>query len=60
MVVYKVSSMGYFGGVAKVSRGAWFREAWVEDDGLEWYYKFSDNDNNDNYLLSNNIAHEDR
>ena len=60
MVAYKVSSMGYFGGVAKVSRGPWFRDAWVEDDGLDWYYRFKDNEKNDVYLLSNNLAIEDR
>merc|ERR1719263_1872054 len=52
--------MGYFGGVAKVSRGPWFRDAWIEDDGLDWYYKFLDNDRNWCYLLSNNVAIEDR
>ena len=60
MVAYKVSSMGYFGGVAKVSRGPWFRDAWVEDDGLDWFYKFKDNEKKDVYLLSNNVAIEDR
>ena len=60
MVAYKVSSMGYFGGVAKVSRGPWFRDAWVEDDGLDWYYKFKDSNKGDVYLLSNNVAIEDR
>ena len=60
MVAYKVSSMGYFGGVAKVSRGPWFRDAWIEDDGLDWYYKFKDNENKNVYLLSNNVAIEDR
>jgi hypothetical protein len=60
MVAYKVSSMGYFGGVAKVSRGPWFRDAWVEDDGLDWYYKFKTNDKKDAYLLTNNVQIEDR
>ena len=58
--MYKVNSSGYFGGVAKVSRGPWFREFWVEDDGLEWYYSFRDNDGNVNYLLSNNVPIQDR
>jgi hypothetical protein len=39
-MLYKVNSMGYFGGYSKVSRGPWFREFWVEDDGLDWYYTF--------------------
>ena len=60
MVVFKVSGMGYFGGVAKVSRGPWFRDLFVEDDGLDWYYQFLDNDRNQVYLLSNNISLNDR
>ena len=52
--------MGYFGGVQKVSRGPWFREAIVEDDGLDWFYTFVDSDGKKCYLLSNNIAHQDR
>jgi hypothetical protein len=59
-MLYKIGSMGYFGGVAKVSRGPWFRDYFVEDDGLDWFYTFLDNDGNKNYLLSNNMAIEDR
>ena len=58
--MYKFDSMGYFAGVSKVSRGPWFRRIYVEDDGLEWYYTFLDNDGNKCYLLSNNIPVEDR
>ena len=53
-------AMGYFGGVAKVSRGPWFREFFVEDDGLDWFYSFLDNDGNKCYLLSNNLSIDDR
>ena len=60
MVLNKVSSMGYFGGVAKVSRGPWFREFWVEDDGLEWYYSTLNTDGTQVYLLSNNMTLKDR
>ena len=60
MVAFKVSTMGYFGGVAKQSRGPWFRDFFVEDDGLDWFYRFKDNDWNRVYLLSNNIALDDR
>ena len=33
-MLYKVSPFGYFSRVAKVSRGPWFQEHLVEDDGL--------------------------
>jgi hypothetical protein len=59
-MLYKVGSMGYFGGVAKVSRGPWFRDFWVEDDGLDWFYTFVNSDGQKCYLLSNNMAIEDR
>lgn len=59
-MLYKVGSMGYFGGVAKVSRGPWFRDYWVEDDGLDWFYTFMNSDGQKCYLLSNNMAIEDR
>jgi hypothetical protein len=59
-MLYKVTAMGYFGGVAKVSRGPWFKDYFVEDDGLDWFYTFLDSDNNKCYLLSNNIQFEDR
>ena len=52
--------MGYFGGVAKVSRGPWFRDYWVEDDGLDWFYTFLNNEGQKCYLLSNNLEIEDR
>ena len=59
-MLYKINSMGYFGGVFKLSRGPWFREFMVEDDGLEWYYSFVDSDGNHRYLISNNMAVADR
>ena len=52
--------MGYFGGVAKVSRGPWFRDYWIEDDGLDWFYTFMNSDGQKCYLLSNNLSIEDR
>lgn len=55
-MLYKISSMGYFGGVAKVGRGPWYKEHMVEDDGLEWFYTFADADGKECYLLSNNMA----
>ena len=59
-MLYKIGSMGYFGGVYKVSRGPWYRDWFVEDDGLDWFYTFLDNDGNKNYLLSNNMTLQDR
>lgn len=58
-MLYKVSPFGYFGRVAKVSRGPWFQEHLVEDDGLEWFYVFGQ-DGEPVYLLSNNVPIEDR
>lgn len=42
-MLYKASPFGYFGRVSKTSRGPWFREQWVEEDGLEYLYVFGDN-----------------
>lgn len=58
-MLYKVSPFGYFSRVAKVSRGPWFQEHLVEDDGLEWFYVYG-SDGEPVYLLSNNVALEDR
>jgi hypothetical protein len=58
-MLYKVSPFGYFSRVAKVSRGPWFQEHNVEDDGLEWFYVYS-NDGEVQSLLSNNVPLEDR
>ena len=58
-MLYKVSPFGYFGRMPKVSRGAWFEEYKVEDDGLEWYYVYKVNGQT-TYLLSNNLALHDR
>lgn len=58
-MLYKVSPMGYFGRVQKVSRGPWFEEYKVEDDGLEYYYVFGSSEGA-KYLLTNNIPYEDR
>lgn len=58
-MLYKVSPFGYFSRVAKVSRGPWFQEHLVEDDGLEWFYVYG-SEGEPTYLLSNNIPLEDR
>jgi hypothetical protein len=58
-MLYKVSPFGYFSRVAKVSRGPWFQEHLVEDDGLEWFYVYG-SDGEPTYLLSNNVPLEDR
>jgi hypothetical protein len=58
-MLYKVSPFGYFGRVAKVSRGPWFNEWNVEEDGLEYFYAFGSDDGL-SYLLSNNVPLEDR
>ena len=42
---YKINALGYFGGHYHVSRGPWFREFFVEDDGLDWFYTFRNQDN---------------
>ena len=56
---YKVGPFGYFSRVSKVSKGPWFNEYFVEEDGLEYFYMFSKG-NEVQYLLSNNISWEDR
>lgn len=53
-MLYKVSPQGYFGRVQKISRGPWFQEYMVEDDGLERFYIVGTSDG-PVYLLSNNI-----
>jgi hypothetical protein len=53
-MLYKVSPFGYFARVSKVSRGPWFNESKVEEDGLEYFYLFG-NGGTPVYLLSNNI-----
>ena len=53
-MLYKVSPFGYFSRVSKVSRGPWFQEYMVEDDGLEWFYVYPINGENV-HLLSNNV-----
>lgn len=39
-MLYKVGPTGYFGRVSKVSRGPWFKENFIEEDGLEYYYEY--------------------
>ena len=60
MVFNKFTAMGYFEGVPSVSKGPWFKEKFVEDDGLEWYYTFTDSEGKPCYLLSNNMELKDR
>merc|ERR1739848_615 len=59
MPLYKLTPMGYFGRVYQQSRGPWFRRLWAEEDNLELYYVYGDNDGL-KYLLSNNMTYEDR
>ena len=40
-MLYKVSPFGYFDRVSKVSRGPWFEEQFVEEDGLEYFYAYA-------------------
>ena len=58
-MLYKASPFGYFGRVTKVSRGPWWNEHNVEEDGLEYYYVFG-KDGSPVYLLTSNIPIEDR
>lgn len=58
-MLYKVSPFGYFSRVTKVSRGPWFSEWRVEEDGLEYFYAYNQN-GEIVYLLTNNIPIEDR
>ena len=53
-MLYKVSPFGYFGRVKKVSRGPWFQEHMVEDDGLEYFYVYNQA-GEVVYLLTNNV-----
>ena len=55
----KYEPLGYFSRVSKLSKGPWFEEAFVEEDGLEWYYQYKQA-NQKVTLLSNNIPLEDR
>lgn len=59
-MLYKFGPMGYFGRVSQISRGPWFAELQVEDDGLEYYYLHDDANGNVRYLLSNNMSYKDR
>lgn len=58
-MLYKVSPFGYFSRMPKISRGPWFHEYSVEEDGLEYFYVYNSADGA-TYLLSNNIPLEDR
>lgn len=58
-MLYKVTPLGYFGRVSKISRGPWFMEELVEEDGLEYYYVFGMG-GQPVFLLTNNIPLEER
>ena len=60
--MFAVSPLGstFSGMPVKVSRGPWFKEYFAHDDGLEYYYKFSDSEGKTKYLLSNNLPWQDR
>ena len=52
---------GYFNPIPlKISRGPWFKEFFATDDGLEYYYRYSDEEGKTKYLLTNNIPWQDR
>lgn len=57
--MYKVSPFGYFARPEKISQGPWFKEFFVEEDGLEYYYHFHDGASKQ-VLLSNNVPVHDR
>ena len=59
-MLYKIDSMGYFGGVSKVSKGPWFRQFFVQEDGLDYFYKYKNLDGNYMFLLTNNLTVKDR
>ena len=56
----RLISPGPFTRPAKTSRGPWFKESMVEDDGLEYFYTFKDENGTKKYLLSNNMPLKDR
>lgn len=53
-MLYKVSPFGYFARPTKISRGPWFNENAVEEDGLEYFYLYH-NGSEHVYLLSSNL-----
>jgi len=55
-----LSAPGPFARPNKVSRGPWFKEWKVTDDGLEYFYKYKDVEGNTSYLLSNNVPFQQR
>ena len=56
-MLYKFGPMGYFGRVSQISRGPWFAEMQVEDDGLEYYFMHQDSQGNMRHLLSNSMTY---
>lgn len=59
-MLYKFTPMGYFGRTSMISRGPWFAELQVEDDGLEYYIMHDGPDGGTRYLLTNNMTYKDR
>jgi len=60
-MLYGFSPHYYSAAASQNSKGPWFEKRyWVEDDGLDWFYAFLDNDGNKCWLLSNNLKLEDR
>jgi hypothetical protein len=51
---------GPFASPPKISRGPWFKEWMVEDDGLEYFYTYKNADGHKKFLLTNNISIKDR
>lgn len=56
----RLTPPGFFGRPLKISRGPWFRESMIEDDGLEYYYQFKNAEGEKQFLLSNNLPLRDR
>lgn len=56
----RLISPGPFARPSKVSKGPWFREYFVEDDGLEYYYTYKNGEGESKNLLSNNVPLKDR
>ena len=58
-MAFNTNHMGYFGAKEKVSRGPWFKTFFIEDDGLEYFYRFNSKGQT-HCLLTNNVPLKDR
>ena len=56
----RLTPPGYFSKPLKISRGPWFKENMVVDDGLDYFYSFKNGEGEKKYLLTNNIPLKDR